>query len=303
MNQREIQEILTRIYGIAFPDEIFAFWDFAESAPPDTFRGLDGPLYMSLGEIFDIFKPDFKYESYKPHWDSRYYTDPPEFFTVLHGHVDGEHWGYYLENPVQPSWFVASYYSHDSFEFSISDNLFTAVRKELEYHFIDCGSYLKDDPQNAASYQATLEALTLLREHLMRYATQDRLEQGDAYIDKYNALERTLNWTAQTRNWLGISAPKELYKVIPGIDPFTIASDTPSREEVEHYERAALQALAEGYPATALKLGKELWIYRNYFETTFRLLDTAYEALNWTLNRNLLRQAKARREDYDAKRR
>ena len=53
------------------------------------------------------------------HW--RYYNDPPEFFTVLLGGIDGLHWGYYLDDPTThlsagPQAGVASYYTNDAFE-------------------------------------------------------------------------------------------------------------------------------------------------------------------------------------------
>ena len=65
------------------------------------------------------------------HW--RYYNDPPEFFTLLLGDMDGLHWGYYLDDSATQSGCVASYYTNDAFELMPDgDTLFEALRLDLE---------------------------------------------------------------------------------------------------------------------------------------------------------------------------
>ncbi len=92
------------------------------------------------------------------HW--RYHLDPPEFFTVLLGNVDRLHWGCYLDDPADGRGCVASYYADDAFELSADgDDLFQAVRLELEAQHHDCEEYLGEDPEHAADYEARLERL------------------------------------------------------------------------------------------------------------------------------------------------
>lgn len=73
--------------------------------------------------------------------NSRFYRDPPEFSTALHGNTDGLHFGLWYDNPQESSAFVASYYSRDGGGVAYQgQTLLEAVRKQIEwseYHIDD----------------------------------------------------------------------------------------------------------------------------------------------------------------------
>lgn len=292
-------QLIAQIYGIEFPDEFFQFWEFVQQLPTDAFRGgISSTLGISLGDIFAIFKPDFDPITYNPIGTSRYFNDPPEFFTILYGHTDGEHWGYYLEDPANPAWQVVSYYSNDAYVLSPSENLWRAIRYEIELAHRDYTDYLTSDPGYEDTYRAKLEKLQVVRQALREYDPNDSQELGEAYCFGSG---RRRQGNIPTRDELGINLPLNLYRPLADTDNFQIWNYQPTAEEVEAYKEAALLALAEGYPGTALKLGKDLWVYEKYFDTTFELLDAAYAALNRPLLRRMLREAKTFRESVRRK--
>ncbi|MFK7986745.1 MAG: ADP-ribosylation family protein [Sandaracinaceae bacterium] len=85
------RRIIREIYGFDFPDEVEAALAFVREAGSDfdvLDLSLEGPLAVEGGE------------TPKP-WDGwpRHALDPPEFFTVMCGHTDGLHWGYWFDDP------------------------------------------------------------------------------------------------------------------------------------------------------------------------------------------------------------
>jgi hypothetical protein len=229
------------------------------------------------------------------HW--RYHLDPPEFFTVFAGDSDKLHWGYYLNDPPDGASCIASYYANDAYELSIvGDNLFEAARLELEAQFHDCEEYLTEDPEHAADYAARLELLNAFRQAVQAYATSDRPERGEAYVTKYQSAGRAAV-VAATPEGMDVMAPPETYRPLSLPDkklrPFLRKQEDP-RDVVEE----ARQALRDGFPATALKLGKELWPLYGERKTAYayELLDAAYEALGREALRQVLRAHKEHRD-------
>ena len=78
---------------------------------------------------------------------TRYYDDPPEFFTVFSGDTDGLHWGYWFDDPDNsPSCCVAEYFSRDAFELTEDgETLFEAFRLQLEGHYETTLEYMEAD--------------------------------------------------------------------------------------------------------------------------------------------------------------
>lgn len=298
MNDKK--KLLQEIYGFEFPDTFFEFWDFFNELPENLFTET---LDIWLEGPFDVLKPDYD-SNLNPIWESRYYTDPPEFFTIMRGFSDGYHWGYYLDDPNHPQFPVASYYSSDSYELSVNgNNIFEAIREYLEWFHRDYLLEMEYHPEEAEDCKKALEELSTFREAIKKYHTGDRPEVGEEYVDKYNMWqERDKVIAATTRNHMGIVVPDGLYKPLSGEDKFEIWNYEPTPEEVERFADEAKQALKDGYPGTALKLGHDLWVYWEYFDTTYELLDMAYEALGRDLLRKMLKQAKEFRNYYDAPR-
>jgi hypothetical protein len=293
---------LRQLYGFEFPEDFFAFWEFVVRLRPlepltaladATDIHLVGP-YEVLAGRFDGRSP--RYSLYL-HW--RYYMDPPEFFTVLAGNVDRLHWGYYLDDPAAGSGCVASYYAADVFELtSDGDTLFEAVRLSLEETYRGVLEARAVDPCSAADFDAHLLQLDELRLALCQYGTAERRQTGEDYVEKYlGKSRRNRRITAQTREGMGIVVPPKRYRRLALSDRklwSRLRKDRNPRRLVEE----AQQALREGFPGTALKLGKELWAAGGEHQTmySYELLDAAYEALGREVLRWVLGVHRAHRD-------
>ncbi len=223
------------------------------------------------------------------HW--RYYLDPPEFFTVLLGNVDRLHWGLFLDDPADGSGRVASYYANDVFELSSDgDDLFQAVRLELEAQHHDCEEYLGEDPEHAEEYEVRLARLEALRRMVKEYGTADRPDRGDAYGERYrSALTRNMAVVTPTRDGMGVVAPPATYRPLSLPDK-KLRSLLRKQDDPLPVVEEARRALRDGYPATALKLGKDLWPLHGERKTeyAYELLDAAYQALGREVLRRVL---------------
>lgn len=289
MNQ---QERLEHIYGFPFPESFFLFWEFTQRYAP-----LFALLGMSLVGPFD----DFNEGEGHSRWTARDYDDPPEFLTILVGNSDGLHWGYYIDDPHHQNFPVASFYSKGGFRILMSGaTIFETVRAELEYCYRDNLEYLEDDPEHQQEYEERLGQLTQLRTALQTYETGERSEEGWEYIEKYPAT-RYRQCSAPTRDGMGIVVPAGNYLPLHASDPYQNRDYQPSKDKVRRDATKALRLLALGFPGTALKLGKDLWIFREFRETSYALLDAAYVALKRDLLRTWLDKAIAYRQECDAR--
>jgi hypothetical protein len=296
LDQRRRQ--LRSLYGFDFPEDLFRFWEFAcRWRPLDPLAGiaeaagvhLVGPFEVLAGR-FDERTPRF---SQYLHW--RYYSDPPEFFTVLGGGEDPRHWGYYLDDPAVGEGCIAEYdRDKDSEMCPDSDNLFETLRMQLEERYADCVFSRSEEWWRGDEHEATLEAIDALRTLLMRYATGDRPETGDEYFFRYIAPfsarpRRQRRVVAKTRDGMGIVVPMFKYWPLPVKDRklwARLRQDDNPRDLVDE----AMQRLRKGFPGTALKLGKDLWAFGGEHQTMYAydLLDAAYEALGRDILRRVL---------------
>jgi hypothetical protein len=244
---------------------------------PTTGIHLVGPFEVLAGR-FDARTP-----AYHQHLHWRYTYDPPEFFTVCRGDADGLHYGYYLDDPGHPLSCVAYYYASDAFELEGNcETLFEALRLDLEQHAAD-----GDDREDIAD----------LRGKLLRYATGERPETGESYVEKYLGArpKRFDQVVASTQEGMGIVVPPNRYRPLSLPDKKLWKAlrkkETPTDLIVE-----AWQAIREGYPGTALKLGKDLWATMNERKRAYAydLLDAAYASLG----RELLRQVLAHHRQH-----
>jgi hypothetical protein len=287
--------LLRRLYGFDFPEDLFSFWEFAKRLRPlePTLALAEGTDTYLVGP-FDVLAR--RVDDHPPHlpmslhW--RYYDDPPEFFTVLRRGEGGLHWGYYLDEPGVTPGCIASYETDSAFEIhGDADGLFEAVRLDLERHYRDCEELRAEDPARAFEYQVQMNKLDEVRQQLMRSATNDRPETGEAYEERYP--ERTTRSTqiiARTRDGMGIVAPADTYR------PLALANrqlwqrlkrdDDPADLVAE-----AWLALRDGYPSTALKLGKDLWAVggERRRKLAYPLLDAAYAGLCRSVLQEVLR--------------
>jgi hypothetical protein len=295
------REMLRALYGFDFPDDLFRFWEFANRLRPlEPLMALEEVCHIRLCGPFEVLAGRFDHRTprYSPllHW--RFYNDPPEFFTVLMGDIDGLHWGYYLDDPATGPGCVASYWNNDSFELMTDgDTLFEALRLDLEQRYRDYLDYRQDNAEHAADYDASLAALVDLRRAVQRYETADRPEVGEEYVETYGAeTRRAKRVVAKTHEGMGIVAPRKLYRPLSLKDKQlwkALWSDDPVAVVEE-----ARQALRDGFPATALKLGKDLWFVggKRHTEYAYELLDAGYAALGRGVLREVLREHQGHRD-------
>jgi len=86
-------------------------------------------------------------------------------------------------------------------------------------------------------------------------------------------------------------------------DPFTKKGDYwPETADVKRFVAAARKAAADGYPGTALKLGHDLWSYRDHHAASHEMLGLAYSALGRDALKPQLARAIAYRKRYGGSR-
>ncbi len=283
---------LRELYGFDFPEDFFRFWRFVNRLQPldplnallDLSIQLVGPFEILAGR-FDGRTPR---HSLLLHW--RYSFDPPEFFTVLAGEGDGLHWGYYLDDPRDSSDCVASYHAADAYELSVDGNgLFPAVRLHLEERYRDCEEDCENDAEDREEYEEEMRQLDAWRRKLTAFDESKRGEIGAAYVDRWAGRSRRRP-TAKTQEGMGIVVPPESYRPLSRRDRKLWSYLCRTDDPVEVVEEARV-ALHDGFPGTALKLGKDLWAIggERHTQYAYELLDAAYAALGREVLRHVLR--------------
>jgi hypothetical protein len=293
---------LRALYGFDFPDDLFHFWEFAARQNPlDPLHALYDQLEVALVGPFDVLSGRFDNRTPRLspllHW--RYWLDPPEFFTVLAGGEDSRHWGYYLDDPATGSGCVADYYAHECFYLECGgDTLFEAVRLELEHSCAYADHPREDGAHSTAGEKEDLRRTDALRNALMRFATADRPEVGEAYTDKYGGRSsRAERVVAETAEAMGVVAPPGTYRPLSVPDK-ALRLLINKQDDPAGIVDEARHALRDGFPATALKLGKELWPLpgERKAEYAYELLDAAYAALGRDMLRQVLRTHRRHRD-------
>jgi len=180
-----------------------------------------------------------------------------------------------------------------------------AVRQHLEALHRDATNDVTDDPGYAGDYRKRLEAYARAREALAGASPllKKRKETGDAYLDRYafTGKPKTARKTvAETRSKMGIVVPPKKYRPLGKKDPFEGWNYDPKPAEVKRFVAGAHSAALAGFPGTALKLGHDLWIYRDFHRDAAALLDLAYETLGRDVLRAQLKKALAWRKKCDA---
>jgi hypothetical protein len=281
--------LLRRLYGFDFPPDLTAFWDFARRLRPlEPLQALED-LDVSLVGPFEVLEGRFDGRtprlSQLLHW--RYHDDPPEFFTVLYG-GDGLHWGYYLDDPQAGGSCVASYHAGDVLEIvADGDSLFEAMRLHLEMSYRD----MREDEAPGLTDGEAARNLDRLRERILPLATGDRPQTGQEYEERYPASSRrSTAVVARTRDGMGIVAPKGAYRPL-SIRDKALWRRLRKEDDPEDLISEARKALVEGFPATALKLGKDLWSVGGDRKTeyAYELLERAYASLGRGVLEEVLR--------------
>lgn len=294
------EQRIRAVYGFDFPDDFFRFREFLGRVPEDVLWDVCG---ISAGYPFDLAAGQLpkKYPD-QPIWESRHYNDLPEFVTVLHGHTDGLHWGYFFDAPGDLSPVVASYYSRDSFEHrEDGDSLFAAVRLSIEYRVRDNLGYAEDSEQDADPYWERIARLTDVRGLLNEFWGADRQETGEEYLN--NCFDETArDPVAETWSQLGIVVPQTWYRPLSA-DPASGYQLQWNGGQVEALSAEAMTALRQGCPGSALKLGHDLWLWAGQYPVCYDLLEAAYTSLDRGPLIRLMHEARAFRAHCDSRRR
>jgi hypothetical protein len=273
-------------YGFAFPEDLYAFHAFASKYPDalDAVEvGLTGPFSLLRGKPLELF---------------RYYDDPPEFFTVMVGHTDGLHWGYWFDDPEELPPVVTDYYSRDGLMLGPPQDqtLFEAFRRHLEYFHRDAVNYVQDDPDHADSYQQRLDDYAQVREQLAEFVPVDPAV-GEDYVRPVPGQQLKRKISAPGAHGMGIVVPLGCFRPLP-IELTHHLTD----ERVQTLFQLACRDAVDDFAGGALQLGHHLWTWREYHEESYDLLDLAYEQLGREVLRTWLQRAITYRRECDARR-
>ena len=177
--------------------------------------------------------------------------------------------------------------------------MFESVRLDLEYYHADQETDLGYELIEREDHERSVEDLARVRERLMQYATADRPEVGEAYTERYAGLSaRNELVVAETHEGMGIVADAKLYRPLSLTGRKLWRAVLRKKADLTPLAEEARQALRDGFPATALELGKDLWATGNprKAELSYELLDAAYAALGREALRRVLHTHRAARD-------
>ncbi|WP_219470348.1 HPF1 family protein, partial [Nonomuraea rhizosphaerae] len=258
-------------WGIELPDSIFRYWLFLMSLGPVEQRALDDTDLRPIG-IMELFDDPARLprEGLDVRVHGRYYRDPPEFLTFMHGGTDGLHFGLWYDDGRTCAG-VASYYNNDGGGVGLpSGTPLEAVRARIEWRQRDLDSETGQDEPIAEDLVRERFGLRALREVLMTFETGDRPEEGDAYHETYRDDDELLEAGDPDRfeTLDGGGALVSGEPVVPRgrqrpYDGYEWCTDLHKRltgdpEAVAAWVTEALRRCAAGDPAGALTLGRDL---------------------------------------------
>ncbi|MFI0979853.1 hypothetical protein ACH4SP_22980 [Streptomyces sp. NPDC021093] len=261
-----------RSWGFELPDSLFLFEEFLAALTPESARTL-ADLDVSPTGIMDVLadpsrapRPGIDIRSH-----GRYYRDPPEFLTFLHGGSDGLHYGLWFGDGRTCDG-VASYYTHDGGGIALhsTGTPLTAVRDIIERVWRDLHD---DDPTNPTNptnpeQSPRLRSVAQLRTELCAFETADRPELGLDYSRSYDPgfVPRTVDPARLTTlDEAGALVEGDTILDRPphnGADEYRFAQYVYAQFEdptvVSDWVTEARDRCAAGDPAEALALGRDL---------------------------------------------
>ncbi|WP_395110946.1 hypothetical protein [Actinomadura sp. SCN-SB] len=282
-------------WGIELPDSIFRYWLFLLSLGPAERRALDDTELQPFG-IMDLFEDPARppREGLDVRVHGRYYRDPPEFLTFMHGGSDGLHFGLWYDDGRTCTG-VASYYNNDGGGVGLpSGTPLKAVRARIEWHQAHLDNEAGEEPIPADLAEERFR-LRALREILMTVETGDRPEKGAAYHETYRheagVFEDGDPSRFETLDGGGALVegepvvPRDRQRPYGSYDWYNNLHKqlTDEPDTVAAWVTEALRRCAAGDPAFALTLGRDLhWASGGDAERerqAHELLVAAYRAL------------------------
>ena len=253
-----VEERVARDWGFTLPDSIFRFEMLRELAGEE----LHHTMGMSPMGILDLFDDPARQprDGLDVRLHGRYYRDPPEFLTYLHGGTDGLHWGLWFDDGRTCTG-VAHYYSNDGVDLRYPvETPIEAVRDALESHWRS----IRDeaigfaDPSEAydAEYVESMFALRAMRELVMTFETADRPETGHDYTYSPPRFPPDRAFTQDGAGALIVEIDGRHDCYDPTADTWHQLWHDP--EAVRRYAEEARRRCAEGDSSAALILGRDL---------------------------------------------
>lgn len=179
-----VAERIDAEWGLELPGSFFRFLDFLAALGPVEERALRDLELAPFG-VMDLFADPsaLPREGLDIRVHGRYYRDPPEFLTFLHGGTDGLHYGLWSDDGRTCD-SVASYWTNDGdgIERRHRTSL-EAVRARVERAQRDLADYAAD----GEDVDERLTGLGRLRAALTGFETGERAETGLAYSEAYDS--------------------------------------------------------------------------------------------------------------------
>ncbi|MFD7504154.1 ADP-ribosylation family protein [Streptomyces sp. NPDC059850] len=285
----DVEERVRRDWGLTLPESFFRLMEFLGRLGPVERRAL-ADMDVSPCGVADLYDaPGARpREGVDVRVHGRYYRDPPEFLTFLHGGSDGLHYGLWSDDGRTCEG-IASYYTNDGGGIERRPGTpLEAVRALLERHWQD----LADDDGDEEYVAGRRSGLESLRLALTGFETGDRAEVGIAYSMLHDAAALPVDPTRiTTLDGAGALVAGGTALDRPphnGADDYAFAQFMygffDDRAAVERSVEEARRRCAAGDPAEALVLGRDLhWASGRepvLEEFARDLLATAYGALD-----------------------
>jgi len=272
------RERLAELYSVALPDELLEVWELARSIRPSRpLAAFADALGLTLRGPFEHLAERDRQAPRKrlamPHLQHRAPLDPPEFVVLASAAEGGARLGYYFDDPGRRAPLVCRQGDAPQRLEILGESLLLALRAELERRLVDA--------QGRGPGRGELQRLDQLRAELATTPPQPREEIGaaylEAYVDRARSPRRPLTPTA---DGVGLLAPRRLYRPL-GASPACLRQETRASDP-RHLVELGEAALSDGFPATALLIGKELWacgLREPHRVHAAELLSAAYRAL------------------------
>ncbi|MGI5121244.1 hypothetical protein ACQEU5_17190 [Marinactinospora thermotolerans] len=274
-------------WGMTPPESLREFWAFLRSLGPADRQAL-ADLDLAPYGVADLLE-----EPGRPTRDGidvrvhgRYYRDPPEFVTFLHGGSDGLHFGLWFDDGRTCAG-VAGYHTDDGDGVGVPQGTpLEVVRAHLEGSWRD----LLDEERAGAPVDERRNRLRGLRALLVAFGVGDPGHEGVDYLRTLPAA-RPLPERVMTLDGGGALLPRG---AVPPRGPQEGAEDhhwytrvyeelTGDPEAVTAAAAEAVRRCAAGDPAQALVLGRDLhWVSQGdplRERLAAELLVAAYRAL------------------------
>ncbi|MCI0378447.1 MAG: HPF1 family protein [Gemmataceae bacterium] len=297
----QAKELLTRLYGVEFPDSLFHLYEFLAGLSAQEWQDYSLALGIEpIGPLQLLFLPEVELQSLKPTvpmvLHGRFYADVPEFFSCLKGDQDWLHWGLLLDEPVKGFRGAASYFSNDLQAMRVYPSLFDAVLGRIEEKTT---SWEPDDAAEKADQRAQQVTIRRFAEKLhgfiaaRRIHLDDRRGKGfpsDTGLDLL-VPEKGEGWFSTILHSFS-RWPRSDWSVFPptGHPHAVHFGEMKEASEIEKLVRGAIAASEKGRALPALSLGRSLWYWKDrtgmanschdFARVGFDLLKRAYTLLD-----------------------